>query len=79
MKRYTIQIIQTSKQRFGRATAFLLEDGIQIAKITRAGLQEGYIAETQFKFFTQGAEGRFQDFCDSLSMTETVEALGFPV
>jgi hypothetical protein len=79
MANYSIQIISQSARRFGKASAFLLEDGIQIAKVTRAGLQGGYISDTKFKFFAGSAETRFQTFCESLSMSECVEALGFPV
>lgn len=52
-----------------RLTFDVLEDGIAIARATRSG------GELQFKFYSDRAMYRFQDFCDSLSMNETCEAL----
>lgn len=54
----------------------ILEDGIAIASVTRGRASRyGWIPRMVFKFHTEASELRFQDFCDSLSMSETAEIL----
>lgn len=53
----------------------LLEDGIGIAKVVRPGSVTGFFEGMKFKFYITNAKYRFQDFCNALSMEETVEAL----
>jgi hypothetical protein len=72
---YKISGLKTAKN--GKVSAFLVEDGYQIAKVSRKPSIAGTIQRTQFKFFSSAAEVRFENFCDSLSKSETVEALGF--
>lgn len=64
-------------ENVGKGKAYLLEDGIQVALVTQAAVSQGYISDVVFKWYASRAEGRFQGFCDSISMSECVEALGF--
>lgn len=71
--KYKIQVTKTAKKT-GSATAYLLEDGSQIARVTRA-YRAGQVT---FKWFSERARDRFSGYSDCLSMEETVEAMGFP-
>ena len=57
---------------------YLLEDGAQIAKLSLDRIP-GLVPQIKFKWFSERAMYRFCDFADSLTMAETVEALGFEV
>lgn len=73
---YTLQIIKSSKN--GAASAYLLENGSQIAKVTRAKNEDRFCSEIEFKWFSDRARDRFDWHCDALTMGEVVECLGFP-
>lgn len=75
MKKYSIKLEPSHR---AQARAFLLEDGIQIAVVSRSVNRRGIIQPVGFRWFTTASEKRFMDFCDSISMSECVEALGFP-
>lgn len=52
----------------------LLEDDCVIAKVVRKAALH-YFDEVQFKFYSEVAKWRFQDFCNCESMAETIEAM----
>ncbi|HWV45915.1 MAG TPA: hypothetical protein VN039_07850 [Nitrospira sp.] len=70
---YSLNVTQRNPSRYS-IRGYILEDGIQIGWFRRPA-SPGFIPEMQFKFFTEHAEARFQGFCDSLSMEETVAAM----
>lgn len=54
--------------------ADLLEDGIAIAKVRRTGGVRT-VARFSAKFYTDASRARFEDFCDSISISEGLEAM----
>jgi len=72
---YSVQIVSKNPARHS-SKGFILEDGIQIASFERKAATGPYINDMTLKFFTEASKARFCDFSDSLSMVETVEALG---
>lgn len=73
--KYTVANVKGNPNKYGKLSFDILEDGIAIAKVTRGTARAGWIPLMVFKFYTERAEVRFENFCDSLSMTETCEAL----
>ena len=83
-RKYTLQqVTGNGPRKTGKASAVLVENGIQIAKITRAanyrdGYGRRYCSSVKFKFYSTQSQARFEDYCDSISKEECVETLGFP-
>lgn len=75
-REYTIKVTKQNKN--GIARAWLLEDGSQIAHVTREANIDNICMPIKFKWFSERARDRFCGHCDSISMAEGVEALGFP-
>lgn len=75
MATYEIKVTKNVKKT-GEARAWLLEDGSQIAHISREAGQNPTIKK--YKWFSERAKIRFESYCDSISVGECVEALGFP-
>jgi hypothetical protein len=71
---YKLQVKKVNKKTY-EAKGFILEDGIQIARFKRGPITDGFIQEMKFEFFTERSETRWLGFCDSLSSTETVDAM----
>lgn len=53
----------------------ILEDGIAIAHVTRGATRDGWIMDFKFKFYTDASKRRFENWCDSITMSEACEAL----
>jgi hypothetical protein len=76
--RYTVGNVKGNPSAYGKLSADLLEDGIAIAKVTRGAQVGGFIDDLKFKFYTDASKNRFEDWCDSISMSEGFEALLSP-
>lgn len=81
MRRYTLSNVSSTKR--GVASAILVEDGVQIAKITRAANyrmwgKSLHSSPLAFAFFSTQAKLRFCSWSDSISMEESAYAIGMP-
>lgn len=59
----------------GKFACDLMEDGCAIARVTRPYMRIRYIPSMNFKWYSHAAERRFDEFCNSLSRSEAIEAL----
>lgn len=66
--KYSFQMAQGSRRH--NMKGHLIEDGAQVASVRR-----DQNAVYHIKWFTLGAEARFRDFCDCVSVEEGIEAL----
>lgn len=69
---YSTAAVTFNKQK-GTATGELLEHGVRIAKYS---YNRQNWPQLTIKFGSSQSQARFDDFCDSLSMAETIEAIG---
>lgn len=53
----------------------LLEKGIIIARFHRGATVDHFVPPIEYKFLSDAARSRFDNFADSLSIEETIEAL----
>ncbi len=53
----------------------LVEHGVVVAHFKRGAIQNRFVPPFETKFLSSHAKARFEDFCDCLSIGETVEAL----
>lgn len=53
----------------------IYEKDVVIGKFSRGAVQNGHVPEIISKFGSSAAKARFEDFSDSLSVAETIEAL----
>lgn len=74
--KYTIQTKFGNINSGKAARGFILENGSQIAQFKRDGKDDlGYISPIEVKWFSERAKARFEDFCNCLSISETIEAI----
>lgn len=53
----------------------ILEGDVEIGTFTRGPVRDGWIQPIQYKFHSERAKARFDDFADCLSIEETIEAI----
>lgn len=53
----------------------LYEGDVLIGTFKRGATRNGYVPPIEYKFRTDGARNRFDDFADCLTIEETIEAL----
>jgi hypothetical protein len=53
----------------------IYEKDVCIATFSRASVVNGYVPPIEYKFFSEASRNRFDDFADSLTIEETIEAL----
>jgi hypothetical protein len=53
----------------------LYQKDVLIGTFKRDATVEGFVPPIQYKFRTEGAQRRFSDFADCLTIEETIEAL----
>lgn len=74
--KYSVKLTYRAKKgSFPAMRGEVYERDVLIGKFSRGPVVDHYIPEMEVKFRTAAAESRFQDFADSLSVTETIEAL----
>jgi len=66
---YTTQVTRNAKGYIVKGELF--ENGLLVATFKRGATEVWF----KVKFFSSRAEARFDDFTDSLSRTETIEAI----
>ena len=66
---------KAKKGMFPALRGQLLEGDVEIATFKRAPVADGYVPPIEYKFHSGRAQVRFDDFADSLSIEETIEAL----
>lgn len=55
----------------------LMEDGVAVARVVRGRIVgRRFVEPPKAKFYTERARDRFDEFCDALSISEGLEALG---
>lgn len=68
-------LASVARSPLGRITADLTESGLVVARVRRPSVRGGYVAPFEAKWFSERAKARFEDFADSLSIEEAIEAL----
>lgn len=72
---FSIKLLYKGKGRWPKLKGEIYEGDVLIGTFTRAAVQQGYIPPIEYKFRTERAKARFDDFADSNSIEETIEAL----
>ncbi len=74
--KYSVKILSKGKDtKWPALKGEIYEKDVLIGTFSRGAVQKGYIPPIVSKFRTTGAKARFEDFSDSLSVAETIEAL----
>ena len=53
----------------------IYEKDVVIGRFSRGAVRDGYVPPIEYKFLSAASKNRFDDFADSLSIAETIEAL----
>jgi len=72
---YSVKILYKGKGRWPKLKGEIYEHDVLIGTFSRDAVQGGYIHPIEYKFRTERSKARFDDFADSLSIEETIEAL----
>ena len=72
---YSVKILYKGKGRWPKLKGEIYEHDVLIGTFSRDAVQGGYIPPIEYKFRTERSKARFDDFADSLSIEETIEAL----
>lgn len=73
---YSVKILHQGKdKKWPSLKGEIYEKDVRIGTFTRAAIHDGYVPPIEYKFLTDRAKARFDDFADSLSIPETIEAL----
>lgn len=72
---YSVKILYKGKGHWPKLKGEIYEHDVLIGTFSRAAVQDGYIPPIEYKFRTERSKARFDDFADSLSIEETIEAL----
>ena len=75
--RYSVRLTYTSPRPgpWPKIAGKILEGNVWVGEFARAAPSGRWIPPITYKFFSQAARNRFDDFADSLSIEETIEAL----
>ena len=73
---YSVKILHKGKdKKWPALKGEIYEKDVLIGTFARGAVKDGYIPPITYKFRTDRAKSRFEDFSDSLSIEETIEAL----
>lgn len=73
---YSVKILSKGKTgRFPALKGEIYENDVLIGTFSRGATRDGYVPPIESKFRTERARMRFDDFADSSSIEETIEAL----
>ena len=73
---YSIKLTHKGKDKtFPSLKGEIYEKDVLIGTFSRKAVVDGYVPPIEYKFRTDRAKARFDDFSDSLSIEETIEAL----
>ena len=74
--KYSVKLLHKGKDsKWPSLRGEIYENDVLIGTFTRAAVRDGYIPPIEYSFRTSGAKARFEDFADSLSIEETIDAL----
>jgi hypothetical protein len=73
--KYSAVLTKVNKDRHGSMRGQLFENGVLIATFARASMQGGWVQPITYKFRSDAARARFDDFANALTIEETIEAL----
>lgn len=73
--KYSVKLTQKGKGRFPSLKGEIYENDVMIGRFSRAAVKDGYVPPIEHKFLSSQAKARFDDFADSNSIAETIEAL----
>ena len=66
---------KTKKGNFPALRGEIYEHDVMIGRFSRGPVEDGYIPPIEYKFLSDASRNRFDDYADSLSIEETIEAL----
>lgn len=72
---FSVKVLYKGKGRWPALKGEIYEHDVLIGTFTRGAVQGNYIPPIDYKFRTERAKARFEDFADSISIAETIEAL----
>jgi hypothetical protein len=72
---YSVKLLYKGKGRNPKLKGEIYEADILIGTFKRGAVLDGYVPPIEYKFRSEAAKSRFDDFADSLSIEETIEAL----
>jgi hypothetical protein len=73
---YSVKILHQGKdKRWPALKGEIYEKDVLIGTFSRGAVRDGYVPPIESKFRTSASKARFEDFSDSLSIEETIEAL----
>lgn len=74
--KYTAKILHKGKdKKWPALKGEIYEKDVLIGRFSRKAVEDGYVPPIEYKFLSSQAKARFDDFADSLSIEETIEAL----
>jgi hypothetical protein len=73
---FSVKILHKGKdKKWPALKGEIYEKDVLIGTFSRGAVRDGYIPPIEYKFRTERARDRFDDFADSLTIPETIEAL----
>jgi len=72
---YSVKLLYKGKGRWPALRGEIYEKDVLIGTFNRGAVRDGHIPPIESKFRSSASKARFQDFSDSLSIEETIEAL----
>lgn len=73
---FSVEILSKGKDKMWPALkGEIYEKDVLIGTFSRGAVRDGFVPPIKYKFRTEKAKSRFDDFADSLSIEETIEAL----
>ena len=74
--KYSVKVLEKGKTgKFPSLKGEIYEKDVLIGRFSRAATKDGFVPPIVSKFLSTQAKARFEDFSDSLSIEETIEAL----
>lgn len=74
--KYSVKLTHKGKdKRWPALKGEIYEKDVMIGRFSRGAVRDGYIPPIEYKFLSSQAKSRFDNFADSLSIEETIEAL----
>ncbi len=74
--KYSVKLLSKGKdKRWPALKGEIYEKDVMIGTFSRGAVRDSFIPPIEYKFRSSQAKARFDDFADSLSIEETIEAL----
>lgn len=72
---FSVKVLHKGKGKWPKLNGEIYEHDVLIGTFERGAVVDGYVPPITYKFRTERAKARFDDFADSNSIAETIEAL----